>query len=74
MKVKKLFSFVGKPEAKFDLFQVPQIRLQKCRPYVVNLIPLLSKIARRKEESVQETLAESIPKIFDILGLTNLRH
>ncbi len=51
-----------------DFFQVPQIRLQKCRPYVINLLPLLSKIAKRREENVHETLAECIPKIFTILG------
>ena len=49
-------------------FKVPQIRLQKCRPYVVNLLPLMSKIAKRKEENVHETLADSLPKIFAILG------
>ena len=32
------------------------IRSAKCRPYIVNLLPCLQRIAHRTEESVQETL------------------
>ena len=32
------------------------IRPLKCRPYIVNLLPCLQRIAMRTEESVQETL------------------
>ena len=46
----------------------PFIRPQKCRAYVVNLLPCLNKIARRNEESLHETLAECIPKLFRVLG------
>ena len=34
------------------------IRPLKCRPYIVNLLPCLQRIAQRTEESVQETLGE----------------
>jgi len=48
----------------------PQIRLQKCRPYVINLLPLITKTIKRREENVHETLADCIPKIFKVLGKT----
>ncbi|XP_063075686.1 huntingtin isoform X3 [Engraulis encrasicolus] len=44
------------------------IRPQKCRPYLVNLLPCLTRIAKRQEETVQETLAAAIPKIMSALG------
>ncbi|XP_035993085.1 huntingtin isoform X2 [Fundulus heteroclitus] len=44
------------------------IRPQKCRPYLVNLLPCLSRITKRQEETVQETLAAAIPKIMSALG------
>ena len=44
------------------------IRPQKCRAYVVNLLPSLVKIARRQEENVHEALAQAMPKIFRVLG------
>ncbi|XP_031415878.1 huntingtin isoform X2 [Clupea harengus] len=44
------------------------IRPQKCRPYLVNLLPCLTRIAKRQEEAVQETLAAAIPKIMSALG------
>ncbi|CAG5929093.1 unnamed protein product [Menidia menidia] len=44
------------------------IRPQKCRPYLVNLLPCLTRIAKRQEESVQETLAAAIPKMMSALG------
>ncbi|XP_076120754.1 huntingtin-like [Alosa pseudoharengus] len=44
------------------------IRPQKCRPYLVNLLPCLTRITKRQEEMVQETLASSIPKIMSALG------
>ncbi|XP_069561003.1 huntingtin isoform X2 [Brachyistius frenatus] len=44
------------------------IRPQKCRPYLVNLLPCLSRITKRQEETVQETLAAAMPKIMACLG------
>ncbi|XP_053357677.1 huntingtin isoform X2 [Clarias gariepinus] len=44
------------------------VRPQKCRPYLVNLLPCLTRITKRQEETVQETLASSIPKIMAALG------
>ncbi|CAK6962936.1 huntingtin isoform X10 [Scomber scombrus] len=44
------------------------IRPQKCRPYLVNLLPCLTRITKRQEESVQETLAAAMPKIMTALG------
>ncbi|XP_061737343.1 huntingtin isoform X10 [Nerophis ophidion] len=44
------------------------IRPQKCRPYLVNLLPCLTRITKRQEESVQETLATAMPKIMAALG------
>ncbi|XP_069488154.1 huntingtin isoform X2 [Ambystoma mexicanum] len=44
------------------------VRPQKCRPYLVNLLPCLTRISKRHEESVQETLAASIPKIMAAFG------
>ncbi|XP_029003090.1 huntingtin isoform X3 [Betta splendens] len=44
------------------------IRPQKCRPYLVNLLPCLTRITKRQEEMVQETLAAAMPKIMVALG------
>ncbi|GCB77473.1 hypothetical protein scyTo_0015670, partial [Scyliorhinus torazame] len=44
------------------------VRPQKCRPYLVNLLPCLARISKRSEESVQETLAAAVPKIMMALG------
>ncbi|XP_072319505.1 huntingtin isoform X5 [Eucyclogobius newberryi] len=44
------------------------IRPQKCRPYLVNLLPCLTRITKRQEETVQETLAAAMPKIMLALG------
>ncbi|XP_046900324.1 huntingtin isoform X3 [Hypomesus transpacificus] len=44
------------------------IRPQKCRPYLVNLLPCLTRITKRQEETVQETLAAAVPKILGALG------
>ncbi|XP_024914358.1 huntingtin isoform X2 [Cynoglossus semilaevis] len=44
------------------------IRPQKCRPYLVNLLPCLTRITKRQEETVQETLAAAMPKIVLSLG------
>ncbi|KAM4051263.1 huntingtin isoform 3-T3 [Anomaloglossus baeobatrachus] len=44
------------------------VRPQKCRPYLVNLLPCLTKICKRQEESVQETLAAAVPKIMAAFG------
>lgn len=38
------------------------------RPYLVNLLPCLSRITKRQEETVQETLAAAMPKIMGALG------
>lgn len=46
-----------------------QIRPQKCRAYIVNLIPCFVKIAStRREEAVHETLADAIGAVFSHLG------
>ncbi|XP_041368406.1 huntingtin-like isoform X2 [Gigantopelta aegis] len=39
------------------------IRPQKCRPYIVNLLPCLVRICRRDEEAIQDTLATAMQKI-----------
>ncbi|XP_072857095.2 huntingtin isoform X2 [Pogona vitticeps] len=44
------------------------VRPQKCRPYLVNLLPCLTRVSKRSEESVQETLAAAIPKIMAAFG------
>ncbi|KAG8508650.1 LOW QUALITY PROTEIN: Huntingtin [Galemys pyrenaicus] len=44
------------------------VRPQKCRPYLVNLLPCLTRTSKRPEESVQETLAAAIPKIMAAFG------
>lgn len=44
------------------------IRPMKGKPYVVNLMPYLVKIAERNEEQVHETLTNSLPKIMAALG------
>eukprot|EP00066_Takifugu_rubripes_P022022 XP_011611288.1 PREDICTED: huntingtin isoform X1 [Takifugu rubripes] len=44
------------------------IRPQKCRPYLVNLLPCLTRITKRQEETIQETLAAAMPKIMAALG------
>ncbi|GFO37998.1 huntingtin-like [Plakobranchus ocellatus] len=43
------------------------IRPQKCRPYIVNLLPCIARICRREEEAVQETLSAAMPKICSAL-------
>uniref|UniRef100_A0A8C2IP36 Huntingtin n=1 Tax=Cyprinus carpio TaxID=7962 RepID=A0A8C2IP36_CYPCA len=42
--------------------------IHSLRPYLVNLLPCLTRIAKRQEETVQETLSSSIPKIMAALG------
>ncbi|XP_062991957.1 huntingtin isoform X2 [Elgaria multicarinata webbii] len=44
------------------------VRPQKCRPYLVNLLPCLTRVSKRSEESVQETLAAAMPKILAAFG------
>nr|NP_001342356.1 huntingtin [Ciona intestinalis] len=44
------------------------IRSNKCRPYILNLLPCLCRISQREEDGVQETLGLSLVKIFKILG------
>ncbi|XP_049777630.1 huntingtin [Schistocerca cancellata] len=44
------------------------IRPQKGKPYVLNLVPCIIAVAQRTEESVLETLALAMPKIFKPLG------
>ncbi|XP_031196973.1 huntingtin isoform X2 [Mastomys coucha] len=44
------------------------VRPQKCRPYLVNLLPCLTRTSKRPEESVQETLAAAVPKIMASFG------
>ncbi|XP_033756060.1 huntingtin-like [Pecten maximus] len=45
----------------------PLIRPQKCRPYMVNMLPCLARICKREEEAVQETLLSSMVKICPAL-------
>lgn len=42
--------------------------LLRSRPYLVNLLPCLTRITKRQEETVQETLAAAMPKIMAALG------
>ena len=44
------------------------IRPQKCRAFVVNLMPPLVKVAARKEEAVLRSLADASRGIFGVLG------
>ncbi|XP_017304558.1 huntingtin, partial [Diaphorina citri] len=44
------------------------IRPQKGRNYMSSLIPILINISARSEDSIVETLASSIPKIFKNLA------
>ncbi|CAL4162698.1 unnamed protein product, partial [Meganyctiphanes norvegica] len=44
------------------------IRPQKCRAYVQNLLPYLTRMAKRPEELLLETLANSLDKIMPTLG------
>jgi len=53
---------------EFSVYSVCCCRPQKGKPYVMNLIPCIIHIARRTEESVLETLAAAMPKIFKALG------
>lgn len=45
-----------------------KIRSNKCRPYIMSLLPALSKICERDDDSIQECLSSSLPKIFSCLG------
>ncbi|KAL5022595.1 hypothetical protein ScPMuIL_001750 [Solemya velum] len=48
------------------------IRPQKCRPYIVNLLPCLSRICQRDGEAIQETLLISMQKICPaLMGFAN---
>ncbi|KAJ8026358.1 Huntingtin [Holothuria leucospilota] len=44
------------------------IRPQKCRPYIINLLPCIAKISRREEDIVQEALASFMEKVLPVLG------
>ncbi|KAK7079832.1 hypothetical protein SK128_022104, partial [Halocaridina rubra] len=44
------------------------IRPQKGRAYVQNLLPYITRMARRSEEALLETLASSLEKIMPTLG------
>ncbi|ESO07434.1 hypothetical protein HELRODRAFT_170769 [Helobdella robusta] len=43
------------------------IRSQKCRPYLVNILPCLSRISQRSDESIQECLLSFMHNISSIL-------
>ena len=48
------------------------IRPQKCRPYVVNILPCIARICPRPEDAIQETLASAMQKMNPVLmGFTN---
>lgn len=44
------------------------IRPQKCRVYIVNLIPCIIALAQRMEETLQETMSLAVEKMFPVLG------
>ncbi|XP_041477605.1 huntingtin-like isoform X1 [Lytechinus variegatus] len=44
------------------------IRPQKCRPYVINLLPSIARISRRPEDIVQEALMNFLIKTLPVLG------
>ncbi|XP_072177779.1 huntingtin-like [Diadema setosum] len=44
------------------------IRPQKCRPYVINLLPSIARISRRPEDIVQEALMTFLVKTLPVLG------
>ncbi|PIK44082.1 huntingtin [Apostichopus japonicus] len=44
------------------------IRPQKCRPYIINLLPCIAKISRREEDAIQEALASFTEKVLPVLG------
>ncbi|KAG8035544.1 hypothetical protein G9C98_006997 [Cotesia typhae] len=45
------------------------IRPAKGKPYISNLIPCIVNISQRTEESLMETLSQSLPSIFKSLGI-----
>ncbi|XP_050396465.2 huntingtin [Patella vulgata] len=48
------------------------IRPLKCRPYIVNLLPCLTRICQRDEEAVQDTLGIAMSKICpSLMGFAN---
>ena len=44
------------------------IKPQKCRAYVMNLLPLLIAVCNREDEGIQESLITTMPKIVSVLG------
>lgn len=44
------------------------IRPYKGKSYVANLMPCLLKVIERNEDSIHETLTNSLPKIMESLG------
>nr|XP_022340193.1 huntingtin-like isoform X2 [Crassostrea virginica] len=48
------------------------IRPQKCRPYIVNLLPCIARISKREEEAIQDILSQSMQKICPpLIGFAN---
>ncbi|XP_061171379.1 huntingtin-like isoform X1 [Saccostrea echinata] len=48
------------------------IRPQKCRPYIVNLLPCIARICKREDEAIQDTLSQSMQKICPpLIGFAN---
>lgn len=45
-----------------------QIRPQKCRMFAFNLVPCLTAVARRPEDSIYECFGAASSKIFASLG------
>ena len=43
------------------------IRPQKCRPYIVNLLPCITRLCQRTEEAIQDTMAISMTKLCPVL-------
>ncbi|XP_066917148.1 huntingtin-like isoform X4 [Clytia hemisphaerica] len=44
------------------------IRAHKRRPYVANLLPCIVKIAKRNDDSIQESLGTLLSKVIPVLG------
>lgn len=60
-----MLKFIGNFEM---VIPSPSTRHPCFRPYLVNLLPCLTRITKRQEETVQETLAAAMPKIMVALG------
>ncbi|XP_065183780.1 huntingtin-like isoform X1 [Sycon ciliatum] len=44
------------------------VRVQKCRQYVEGLIPVLAQLLQREEETIQDCLSSTMPKLMSVFG------